>query len=98
SRKCETPQTSVLSSREPVLTKKPTATDCAAGLSSPMMVRPLGRVWWWKVMAFWSQESEVRGQRSEVRGQRSGNLVVLLPVVGAREQLGRPKLKSWQHV
>ncbi len=32
-----------VSSREPVLTKKPTAAECAEGLVSATMVRPLGR-------------------------------------------------------
>src|SRR5437868_1012212 len=48
SRKCVTPQTSGVSSRAPVRTKKPTAADLADGMVSPMSCRPLGRVWWWK--------------------------------------------------
>ena len=43
SRKWVTPDTSGVSSREPVRTKKPSATDRADGLVSPMICRPLGR-------------------------------------------------------
>jgi hypothetical protein len=37
SRKCVTPQTSGVSSRAPVRTKKPSATERADGLVSPMI-------------------------------------------------------------
>src|SRR5262245_42535279 len=47
SRKCDTPDSVGISSREPVLTKKPTATERADGLISPTMVRPLARTCLW---------------------------------------------------
>src|SRR4051812_13655098 len=50
SRKCDTPDTSGVSSREPVRTKKPRATDRAEGLGSPMICRPLASLWLWKGM------------------------------------------------
>src|SRR4051812_48798236 len=63
SRKCDTPDTSGVSSREPVRTKKPSATDRADGLVSPMMVRPLASLWLWKGMALISPDSGGDGQR-----------------------------------
>src|SRR5262245_55458692 len=52
SRKCDTPETSDVSSRAPVRTKKPSATDRADGLVSPMICRPLGKVWLWNGTGF----------------------------------------------
>ena len=44
SRKCETPASSLDSSRLPVLTKKPAATECARSFSSAMTWSPLSSV------------------------------------------------------
>ncbi len=45
SRKCDTPASAGVSSRDPVRTKNPTATDRAAGLVSPMICNPFGNLW-----------------------------------------------------
>ena len=47
SRKCETPASSLDSSRLPVLTKNPAATECAWSFSSAMTSSPLSSVVWW---------------------------------------------------
>src|SRR5207253_711261 len=52
SRKCDTPETSGVSSRLPVRTKNPTATDRAAGLVSPISCNPLGSLCEWNGMSF----------------------------------------------
>src|SRR5438876_2077308 len=51
SRKCVTPETPGVSSRLPVLTKNPSATERAAGLVSPTRTRRLGSVWVWYCMS-----------------------------------------------
>src|SRR5262249_5807225 len=69
SKKCVTPDSSGASSREPGRTKKPSATERAEGLVSPMICRPLDSFWLWKGMlwpplrrragladAFWDRE------------------------------------------
>src|SRR4051812_31219182 len=50
SRKWLTPETSGVSSRAPVRTKKPREAERAEGLLSPMRVRPLASVWRWNGM------------------------------------------------
>src|SRR4051812_20223981 len=59
SRKGVTPETSGVSSREPVRTKKPRATERADGLVSPISCRPLGSVWVWKGTGnlLWARET-----------------------------------------
>src|SRR3954463_5743717 len=80
SRKCDTPHSAGISSRDPVRTKKPMATERAEGATSPMMVRPLGRVWFWNIyFALYSQRAayEVSGRRSAylVRGSFNSGYV-----------------------
>src|SRR5207253_9917800 len=48
SRKCDTPLSAGVSSRDPVRTKNPTATDRADGLVSPISCSPLGSLCEWK--------------------------------------------------
>src|SRR5436305_13494729 len=70
SRKWVTPQTSGVSSRDPVRTKKPRAADRADGLVSPMIRRPFASVWLWKGMGWFLVGLAVVG--GPVRGQRLG--------------------------
>src|SRR5262249_31503367 len=65
SRKWLTPHTSGVSSREPVRTKNPTATERADGLDSPISSRPLGRVCLWKGIDW--VLTERRGRRETKR-------------------------------
>src|SRR4051812_15622336 len=80
SRKCDTPATSADSSRLPVLTKNPEATDRAWSFSSAMTWRPLSRTVWWNCIEEASAEdgrggSPHRHERSPREIHRGGRPV-----------------------
>ncbi len=73
SRKCETPATSVASSRLLALTKKPEATEWAWSFTSAMTRSPLSRTVWWNCMSRGSSRKNYqRTGASRARAERDG--------------------------
>src|SRR3954471_14000633 len=60
SRKCDTPLIDASSSREPVLTNRPSAVEWESGLTSAITSRPLASCLWWKVRGIGFPSSVVK--------------------------------------